>query len=258
MKKTTENPYKLSSDAAKRSLRDAGRAICTSAFSASLIFFPLLQMIMANGAPSALYYIVYYIGQLFTLFFFMLVFSFAFLFVRHSEEALEKRLSRKFITMQFLAVFLLRFFLFWAGAFIDDKLAIDFYFSNVTFDGLMADGGASLIVQGIFMFINSFAIVWFVYFLSLRLVKKSYAKGVRRSSEAADAPCFYIIPTVVYFAVGFVSTVADTVMTIAENGVSTEFSAIMTLVLPYVELVVYSSAVFFLLRFLSVALEKKY
>ena len=258
MKKITENPYGLFGEGASASSRDAAKAVLLPALLSTLVFFPVLQILMANGAPGVLYYIIYYVNQLFTLFFFMLVFSFSFLFMRHMEEEKEKKLSRLFLAVQFFIVFLLRLGVFLLGALIDDKLAIDFYFSNVTFDGLMANGGASFVVQGVFMFINSFALVVLVYFLSRALVRKRFLKGSARGSMAAGSSCFYVIPSVVYFAVSFIFALIDTVLTISDDGISADISTVATLLLPYLELAVCSAAVFFLLRFFSGALEKRY
>ena len=217
----------------------------------SLLFFPLSQMLTANGAASVWKYAVYYISEIVSvgaLFAVLALFTVA---VAHEEHTLRKKtMLWEVLTLVFTS-FALRIFLYWFTAFLDKQLMLDFYFNDKTLDHLVR-GGALL--SYIMSSLLNLPVLLLVLLVSLRAVRVCYRKaGVRGEASAMMKK----LPVIVYLAVAVLFAAIETGFTIAELGFSPHFEVVIAVLMPYIEIAIFSLLGYYVLSYLVDAFDKK-
>jgi len=217
----------------------------------SLLFFPLSQILTANGAASAWKYLVYYISEILSvgaLFSVLALFTIA---VAHEEHTLRKKtMLWELLTLVFIS-FALRIFLYWFTAFLDKQLMLDFYFNDKTLDHLTR-GGA--LISFIMSSLLNLPVLLLVLFVSLYSVRVCYQKS---SVRGEAVPMMKKIPVVVYLAVAVLFAAVETGFTVAELGFSLSFQVVTTILMPYIEIALFSLFGYYLLSYLVDAFDKK-
>lgn len=217
----------------------------------SLFFFPLSQILTANGAASFWKYAVYYISEILSVGALFTVLALLAVAIAHEEHALRKKtLLWELVSVIFIS-FALRIFLYWLTAVLDKQLTLDFYFNDKTLDHLVR-GGALL--SYIMSSLLNLPILLLVLLVSLRLVRNGYRKSSVRG--AAD-PMMKKLPVVVYLAVAVVFAAIETGFTVAELGFSLSFQVVTTILMPYIEIALFSLFGYYLLSYLVDAFDKK-
>lgn len=249
-KKIVYNPYAL-----ENKEKEFRRLMLLSTLGASLIgslfFFPLSQILTANGAASFWRYMVYYISEIVSvaaLFSVLALFTVA---VAHEEHTLRRKTLLWELVTVVLFSFVLRIFLYWFTAYLDKQFQIDFYFNDKTLAHLV-DGGA-LLSYILSSFLN-LPVLLLVLLLSIRLVRSSYRKSSVRG-EATET--MKKIPVVIYLSVAVVFAAIETVFTIVDLGFSFSFQVLTTTLLPYFEIALFSLLGYYLLSYIVDCFDKK-
>ena len=248
-KKQEYNPYGLE-DKQKEYYRLMWIATVGASLVGSLIFFPILQMMAANAAGTVWKYLVYYLSEIVSvgaLFAVLALFTVA---IAHEESALRRKaLLWEIVSVVFFS-FALRIFLYWLTAYLDKQLMIDFYFNDKTLDHLVRGGALlSYIVSSIL----NLPVLLLVLLVSLRLVRSSYRKlGVR----GVASPMMKKIPVVVYLVVAVVFAAIETGFTIADLGFSLTFQVVTTILMPYIEIALYSLLGYYMHSYIVDAFDK--
>ncbi|MBQ4121031.1 MAG: hypothetical protein IJD35_03350 [Clostridia bacterium] len=250
-KKQVYNPYALEEGKQKDYHRLLLFATLGASLIGSLFFFPLSQMLTANGADAVWKYLVYYISEIVSvgaLFSVLALFTVA---VAHEEHTLRKKtMLWEILTLVFIS-FALRIFLYWLAAFLDKQLMLDFYFNDKTLDHLVRGGALlSYIVSSLL----NLPVLLLVLFVSLRLVRSFYRKSNVRGEAV---PMMKKIPVVVYLAVAVIFAAIETGFTIAELGFSLRFQVVTTILMPYIEIALFSLLGYYVLSYLVDAFDKK-
>ncbi len=249
--KQVYNPYTLDDNKQKDFRRLILIATVGASLLGSLLFFPLSQILTANGAASFWKYAVYYISEILSvgaLFTVLALFTVA---IAHEEHALRKKTLLWELVSVVLFSFALRIFLYWFTAFLDKHLTLDFYFNDKTLDHLVR-GGALL--SYIMSSLLNLPILLLVLFVSLRLVRTCYRKS---SVRGAAVPMMKKIPVIVYLAVAVLFAAIESVFTVMELGFSLSFQVVTTILMPYIEIALFSLFGYYLLSYLVDAFDKK-
>ena len=249
-KKYDFNPYSIE-EKGKEYRRLMWLATLGASLVGSLFFFPLSQILAANGAASVWKYAVYYLSEIISvaaLFAGLALFTVA---VAHEE----KQLCRKVILWELISVvlfsFALRIFLYWFTAFLDKQLVIDFYFNDKTLAHLVKGGALLSYIMSSFL---NMPILLLVLFVSLFLVRKSYRKsGVRGGAGLMMKK----IPVVVYLVVAVLFAVVESVYTIIDLGFSLRFQVVVTILMPYIEIALFSLLGYYLHTYLVDCFDRK-
>ena len=249
-KKQTYNPYSIE-EKGKEYRRLAWIATLGAALVGSVFFFPLSQMLAANSAPSFVKYAVYYLSEIISVAALFTVLALFTVAVAHEE----KRLCRNVLLWELASVvfisFALRIFLYWFTAFLDKQLSIDFYFNDKTLAHLVKGGALLSYIMSSFL---NMPILLLVLFVSLHLVRKSYRKsGVRGEATMMMKK----IPVVVYLVVATVFAVVESVFTIVDLGFAMSFKVVSTILLPYIEIALFSILGYYLHAYLVDCFDKK-
>lgn len=249
-KKQEYNPYGLE-DKQKEYHRLLWPATIGASLAGSLFFFPLSQILTANGAGAVWRYLVYYLSEIVSsgaLFAVLALFTVA---VAHEEAALRRKALLWEILTLVVVSFALRIFLYWFTAFLDKQLMIDFYFNDKTLAHLL-EGGALL--SYIASSILNLPVLLLVLLVSLRLVRVCYRKsGVRGEATSMMKK----IPVVVYLVVAVVFAAIETGFTVAELGFSLTFRVVFTILMPYIEIALFSLLGYYLLSYIVDCFDKK-
>ena len=249
--KQVYNPYTLDDNKQKEFRRLMWLSTVGASLLGSLFFFLLSQILTANGADSFWKYAVYYISEILSvgaLFTVLALFTVA---IAHEEHSLRKKtLLWELVSVVFFS-FALRIFLYWFTAFLDKHLMLDFYFNDKTLDHLIR-GGALL--SYIMSSLLNLPILLLVLLVSLRLVRICYRKS---SVRGAAVPMMKKIPVVVYLAVAVVFAAIETVFTVMELGFSLSFQVVTTILMPYIEIALFSLFGYYVLSYLVDAFDKK-
>ena len=217
----------------------------------SLFFFPLSQILAANGASSVWKYLVYYVSEIISvgaLFAVLALFTVA---VSHEEHAMRKKTLALELVSVVLFSFALRIFLYWFTAYLDKQLMLDFYFNDKTLDHLVR-GGALL--SYIASSLLNLPILLLVLLVSLRLVRKCYRNsGVRGEAVLMMKK----LPVVVYLVVAVLFAAIETGFSIFELGFALSFQVVSTILMPYIEIALFSLLGYYLLSYIVDAFDKK-
>ena len=241
-KKQEFNPYGL-----EEKEKEFHRLLWLSTLGASLVgslfFFPLSQILTANGAHAVWKYLVYYLSEILSSGALFAALALLAVAVAHEDRAL----CRKAFLWEGLSLVLissaLRIFIYWLTAFLDKLLMIDFYFNDKTLAHLV-EGGALL--SYIASSILNLPVLFAVLLISLYLIKRAYrSSGVRGKASSMMKK----LPVVVYLAVAVLFAGIETGFTVAELGFSLTFQVVLTILLPYIEIMLFSLLGYYLLSY---------
>lgn len=217
----------------------------------SLFFFPLSQILAANGAGSVWKYLVYYLSEILSAGALFAALALFVVSVAHEDRALcKKALLWESLSLVFVSV-ALRIFVYWLTAYLDKLLMIDFYFNDKTLAHLV-NGGALL--SYIASSILNLPVLFIVLLVSLYLIKRAYrASGVRGQASLMMKK----LPVVVYLTVALVFAVIETVFTVSELGFSLTFQVVLTILMPYIEIALFSLLGYYLLSYIVDCFDRK-
>ncbi len=204
---------------------------------ASLILFLFgYQLLVANRAPRALSLIVSYLSEGISVVALFTLLALLVLTVSHEETALRKSLLLSETIALFSLSVVLRMLLYFLTAVIDNTGILgDFYLNDVTLFYLTFAGGFRLIMNTLSSLFGVLMIL-VVLLVSTWLVKKEYQKGERGKLSHMMAK----LPLLTYLALSVGSALINTVMSIIDIGIALDATVIFTLLLPYIEIAVYT------------------
>lgn len=237
MKKPTAayNPYGLhEKEALFRKLTLLSTVV--AALVGTFLFFPLLQILRANRAPSFWYYLVYYLSEVVSTAALFSVLALGVVTVAHEEKAMRRFLLLWQALSFGVISFALRLLLYYLSALLDSRLAISFYFNDETLSYLLASGGYNLLMSALSSFVNV-TVTFFLIVIAFFLVRRAYR---RASARAHVTTAMKRIPVVVYLCVSLLFALVNTVMTVAEYGIALSPTVLLTLITPYVEIAAFS------------------
>ena len=250
MKKTNRfNPYGLE-EKQKRFKQIMHLSTWGCALLGSLVFFPISLMLAANGADSLWKYVVYYLSEILSVGGLFALLALLVVAVAHEDDSLRRKALRWEIGATIVLSFALRIFVYWFTAFLDKKLMIDFYFNDKTLAHLV-HGGA--LTSYIFSSLFNLPVLLFVILLSLRLVRANY----RASQRGMASGMMKKIPVVVYLAVAVIFAVIETILTINDLGIAASMNVLTTLLMPYIEIALFTLLGSYLLTYLVEWFDQK-
>ncbi|MBQ7364279.1 MAG: hypothetical protein IJW46_01630 [Clostridia bacterium] len=232
----TYNPYGLLDKTAR--FRTLSRiAVWGGAALSLVLFFALYQLLVANGAPSWLSLCAYYLSECVSTSFLFILLALAVVTVAREEHALQKRLVlQETIALVGLSL-CLRMLLYYLTALIDQTLDLGgFYFNDVTLQYLTEAGGFHFFMAVLSAFFGIVTMLC-VLLITLFLVKKSYRQTNLRG-RVSDR--MKKLPVIVYLAISTGFALINTVMTVIDIGISADFSVIFSLLLPYLEIALFT------------------
>ncbi|MBR2987625.1 MAG: hypothetical protein IKC63_06360 [Clostridia bacterium] len=236
MKHTQYNPYGIHerTDAFKK----FGRILVWGGGGGSLVlFFLLYQLLVANGAPSWLCLAAHYLTQAFSVFMMFGIMALTVIATAHEESALRKSLLLQEIAALFSLSLILRMALYFLTALIDASFDLGgFYLNDVTLSFLTEAYGFQFLMSTLSAFLGVLSMSM-VLLLSAYLIKRLYRKAATRGA-VSDA--MKKAPVLVYLAVSGFFALINTVMTVIDLGFSLDFSVIFSLLLPYLEIALFT------------------
>lgn len=211
-------------------------ATLVAALLGTFLFFPLLQIFRANSLPPFLYYLLYYLSELVSAAALFAVLALGVVSVAREEKALCRRLLHWEAFSFFVLSFVGRLLLYYLSAWLDSKLAISFYFNDETLSYLLASGGYRLLMSALFSFVNV-GLTFVMILVAFALVKKAYRAGKKRGVVTDPMKK---IPVIAYLVVALLFALLNTILTIADYGISVSPTVILTLVTPYIEIAAFA------------------
>ncbi len=248
--KPSYNPNALSAD--KKALFKTLLRISTIiAAAVGTLLFLVLQLLLANGAHTILKNIVTYLSEIISTVALFTVFSLVIVAVMRNEtELYSKTLKLETIALATIAV-AARFILYFLSALIDTKLGGSFYFCDVTFYYLTESNGYRLWMWLLSALVNSIALPLAMIVVTKQIVSRQMASSREKLEQRKT-----VIPVLVYLAVSLLFAIIDTVLTIISYGISASLIVIVTLVTPYIEIVLYSLLGYFTVKYVTPLFEE--
>ena len=195
-------------------------------------------------------YVVYYLSEILSVGGLFALLALLVVAVAHEDDSLRRKALRWEIGATIVLSFALRIFVYWFTAFLDKKLMIDFYFNDKTLAHLV-HGGA--LTSYIFSSLFNLPVLLFVILLSLRLVRANY----RASQRGMASGMMKKIPVVVYLAVAVIFAVIETILTINDLGIAASMNVLTTLLMPYIEIALFTLLGSYLLTYLVEWFDQK-
>ncbi len=251
-KKTVYNPYGIHGQEGL-----FNRLLFLATFGAALVgtlfFFLLSQILQANGAPLFLKEFVYYFGEIISAASLFTLLALTVVSVSREEKTLFVSLVKKEALALFCISCLMRVFLYWLTALVDDKLGISFYFNDTPLSTMLANNGLGLWAWGLYTVLSAFAVVLTIL-LTYYLSRTVY----RRSGKRGETPPFLNkLPSLIYLGITLISAIVGTVYSLIVDGFAFEASVIVDLVMPYVELALFSLAGYYYVSYLTALFKRK-
>lgn len=216
----------------------------------TLVIFPLRQIILANAGSGVLYQLVFQATELFNLVAFFLLMALAFYCaIADSPLILGRILAFNGIASVFIVI-LLRLGVYYLMAWIDSSLFLPFDLSNETLNALTKDSGAELMSLALSGFISQvilFALLVVTILIALRkrqkaLAAKSDLSPAALSENFDESPLPGLLRTglILYTVFAAVNQIFDTVTTVLQLGAPDSFSSLLSLIVPYFLLAIYT------------------
>lgn len=236
MKKTAYNPYALG--ARREAYIKWSKLLTFGGTGLSVfLFFALFQLLVANGAPSWLSLAAYYLSEAVSTTVLFGIMALLVLSVSHEETDLGNRLVWQEIAALVSISLFLRMLLYYLTAVIDAKLDLGgFYFNDVTLTYLTEADGFQFFMATLSAFLGVVTMI-LVLLLSRYFVKRAYRQA---NCRGKTFDLMKKLPVLVYLAVSVASAVINTVISIVDHGIAFEFSVIFTLLLPYIEIALFT------------------
>lgn len=243
-------PAVLTSAATARLLRFATLLALIAPLVDTLLIFPLRQIILANLGAGVFFQIVFQVTELFNLVaFFLLLVLAVYCAIAGSLRIVGRIVALHGISSIFVVV-LLRILLYWLMAWIDSGYFLPFDLSNQTLNTLTQNSGAELMSLALSLFISQvilFVLLAVVVFIAMRTRQKALAAradlspiALCKSFDASPLPGLLRTGLILYTLFALINQIYDTVATVINLGAPDSFGSLMSLVVPYFLLAIYT------------------
>ena len=241
---------KLSLEANAKLMRFALLLALVAPLIDTLLIFPLRQILLANLGTGILYQVLYYATEAFNLLVFFLLLALAvYSAIANSPKTLGRIVALHGISSIFIVV-LLRMGLYYLMAWADYQLLFPFDLCNQTLNSLTRNSGAELLSLTLSLFIGQvilFTLLVAVIFIALRARQKQLA-GKADLSPLALCNRFDLSPVpkllnaglILYVCVALINQIFDTVSTVINLGMPDGFGTLLSLIVPYFLLAIYT------------------
>lgn len=233
MKKPTYNPYGFSDKArfvkAMRLFVWGGIALGIA------LHFLVYQPLFANSAPRWITKTVFYLSDGISTAALFATLALLVLTVSHEEGTLRKKLFIEESLALVLLSLVLRMLLDLGTAAIDHADFLGFYLNDVTLSSLLNDFGFGFWMRSLSALFGILTMLLVIGVSAILLYRRYQSCERGKTAESLKR-----LPTLVYLGVSLMFAVIETVMTIAELGFAFEFGVLFTLLLPYLEIAIYT------------------
>lgn len=232
----------------------------------TLILFPLTQMALANSGEGVLYQILATTSQLLNLSGFFVIAALAiYCAFADAFSALGRAFALQGISYLFSMV-LLRTFIVWLSALIDNKLQPVFALSNFTLNYLTDNDGMMLIWSAISFFINSImlmALLVIVVAIALLLRRKQKERISFEALAGTDGElhpritlCLRIT-TLIYLIQALANQIYTTIVSTADWDAAQLVANLATVAAPYFLLAIYAFVGYWLMQTVTQKIAQK-
>lgn len=216
----------------------------------TLLIFPLRQITLANLGAGVFYQILFQATELFNLVAFFLLIALAiYCAIAGSPRTLGRIVALHGIVSIFVVV-LLRLGLYYLMAWMDSGYFLSFDLCNQTLNTLTRNNGAELMSLALSLFISQvilFVLLTVMVFIALRIRQNALKRKANLSPIAlfkqfdeSPLPKTLRISLILYTAFAGVNQIYDTVATVLNLGAPDSFSSLLSLVVPYFLLAIYT------------------
>ena len=216
----------------------------------TLIIFPLRQIVLANVGAGVVFQLLFQATELFNLVTFFLLMALAIYCALADAPRVLGRIVALHGIASFFVVILLRLGLYCLMAWIDAQYVFPFSLCNQTLNTLLRNSGAELMSLALSLFISQvvlFALLGVTALLSLRVRQKALSAGTNLSPaslakqfDASPLPRMLRIGLILYTLFALGNQVFDTVSTVINLGAPDGFSSLLSLIIPYFLLAIYT------------------
>lgn len=243
-------PTVLTSAATTRLLRFTLLLALIAPLIDTLVIFPVRQIILANLGAGVFFQIVFQVTELFNLVAFFLLLALAvYCTIAGSLRIVGRIVALHGISSIFVVV-LLRLLLYWLMAWIDSGYFLPFDLSNQTLNTLTRNSGAELMSLALSLFISQvilFVLLAVVVFIAMRTRQKALAAradlspiALCKSFDTSPLPGLLRTGLILYTLFALINQIYDTVATVINLGAPDSFGSLMSLVVPYFLLAIYT------------------
>lgn len=215
----------------------------------SLILFPLTQIVAANYGTHIIYQILSVLSQLMNLAgFFAAVALAVYCVFANALSALGRVIALQGIAY-LSAVVVLRTFILWLLALIDDKLRLGFSFSNYTLNSLLESDGMMLIWSAISLFLNIIMLMLLIVIIvgiALLLRRKhidSLSLNALADNDDGLLPPITLtlrIGSLIYVIQALANQIYDTVQYVSGMDTAQVMSSLASIISPFFLLAIYT------------------
>ncbi len=236
----------------------------------TLIFFPLQQITLANLGAGVLYQILSVASQLLNLSSFFAIVALAVYCVYADDLSALGRVFALQGISYLSAVVLLRTFVYWALAVLDDTFILgSFSFCNLTLQKLTDSGGMMLIWSAISLFINVIMLILLLLIvtaIALLLYRRGLKKSIDFSLKALTVEnnaaqqaltCCFRLATLIYLIQALINEIYDTVQSLGASNTSIEFAELAPMIAPYFLLAIYACVGYWIMQLAARAIARK-
>lgn len=216
----------------------------------TLVIFPLRQIVLANLGAGVFFQIVFQATELFNLVAFFLLLALAvYCAIAGSLRTVGRIVALNGISSIFVVV-LLRLLLYYLMAWIDSGYFLPFDLSNQTLNTLTRNSGAELMSLALSLFISQvilFVLLAVIVFIAMRTRQKALADktdlspaALSNSFDASPLPKLLRTGLILYALFALINQIYDTVATVVNLGAPDSFGSLLSLVVPYFLLAIYT------------------
>ncbi|MBO5779467.1 MAG: hypothetical protein J6R82_07860 [Clostridia bacterium] len=216
----------------------------------TFLIFPLRQIILANTGAGVLYQIVFQATELFNLIAFFLLIALAiYCAIADSPRTLGRIIALHGAVSVFVVV-LLRLGVYYLMAWVDTGYFLPFDLCNQTLNTLTRNSGAELWTLALTLFISQ--VILFVLLVVMVLIamharhraqnKKADLSPIAlyRQFDESPLPKQLTIGLIIYTAFALGNQIFDTIATVVNLGAPDSFNTLLSLIVPYFLLAIYS------------------
>lgn len=229
----------------------------------TLILFPLMQMVLANGGDGVVYQILSVISQLIGLAgFFAIIALSVYCVFADAMSALGRAIALQGISY-LVSTVLLRTLMFWLLALVNDTLRPVYAISNYTLSYWTDSSGMMLIWSALSFFINAVMLMLLltVVVAVALLLHRRQKEGITLESLASDAPersagqslilLSLRIATLIYLVQALANQLYQTVVSVSDLSASEILGQIGQVVAPYFLLAIFAWVGYWLMQVIA-------
>lgn len=216
----------------------------------TLVIFPLRQIVLANVGAGVLFQLIFQATELLNLVAFFLLMALAVYAALAGANRVLGRIVALHGVASLFIVILLRLGFYCLMAWIDAQYILPFDLCNQTLNTLLRNSSAELMSLALSLFISQvvlFVLLGVIAFVSLRSRQKALAASADLSpaslSQQFDtSPLPQILRTglILYTLFALGNQIFDTVSTVVNLGAPDGFSSLLSLIVPYFLLAIYT------------------